>query len=61
MGGIATLVPLGVIDTHIIRRTISLTSASASGVVATSVSGQVPTNAMATTATGDAVASIPRR
>ena len=48
------LVRIGVIVTHIVHRTIAPTDALASSLVATSVSGLVPTNALATTATGDA-------
>ncbi len=48
------LVRIGVIATHIVYRTIAPTDVLIWGLVAPSVSGLVPTNAMATTATGDA-------
>ena len=46
--------PIGVIATHIVHLTIAPTDALASSLVATSVLGLVPTNALDTTATGDA-------
>ena len=58
IGGIATLVRIGVIVTHTVHRTIAPTDASALSLVATSASGLVPTNAMAMIATGDAVAGL---